>query len=355
MSDGKQPVVGIVATVLVMAVALGFVSLFSLPVFTGWVAYFLLCVIPMQIVAAVTWGSNPRFVASRPQPAKGLVLTLLTLVVGVVVTAVTHATIGGAVSPPTPMLAMYAIVSVVITFWAAIMWGGWPFTAAIKNPIAAGLTLLVACYIINFVLFRVFFNYEFMQGAPVYVAAQDPHGLFPAWNALVFYLSCLSGMFLMVNFDLWPLTEIAGVMKQPVLGVVWTLAAIVLGGLAFYVGVVVLGMDVVAFMVTVPVPFIFGTIVVQNMLKGSLFAKYQQPLKGILNVVAVIVIGQVLSRLYAALAPVVTGNVRPGPPTYDFEIWLASALLSVTFPFLIFYAEFFQFWPLQRQAAASRV
>ena len=52
-----------------------------------------------------------------------------------------------------------------------------------------------------------FFDYGFMQGAPVYVAAQDPKGLFPAWHALVFYLSCLAAMFLMINFDLWPLTK----------------------------------------------------------------------------------------------------------------------------------------------------
>ena len=94
-------------------------------------------------------------------------------------------------------------------------------------------------------------------------------------------------------------------------------------------------------MVRVPVPFIFGTIVVLNMLQGSLFANYQQPMKGILNVVAVVVIGQVAVATYGALAPMVTGPVAPGPPTYDFEIWLASALLSVTFPLLIFYAEFF--------------
>jgi hypothetical protein len=30
------------------------------------------------------------------------------------------------------------------------------------------------------------------------------------------------------------------------------------------------------------------------------------------------------------------------------EIWLASALLAVTFPFLIFFAEFFKFWPAGR-------
>ena len=124
----KQPVLGIVATCLMMALALGFISLFSLPMFTGWVAYFLLCVIPMQIVVAVTWGASPGYVASSSQPAKGAVLTLTTLAVGVVVSAVCFFTIGGRVSPPTPMLAMCSIVSVVITFWAAIMWGGWPFT-----------------------------------------------------------------------------------------------------------------------------------------------------------------------------------------------------------------------------------
>jgi hypothetical protein len=139
-------------------------------------------------------------------------------------------------------------------------------------------------------------------------------------------------------------------MRQPVLGLVWTLIVLLLGGLLFFVGVGVMGADPVAFMVRVPVPFIFGTIVVQNMLKGSLFSGRAQPAKGVLNVVAVIVIGQVLAWMYGLLAPVVTGTLAEGPPTYDFEIWLASALLSVTFPFLIFYAEYFQFWPLERRA-----
>jgi len=354
VSTLKQPVVGIVATVLMMAVALGFISLFSFPTFTGWVAYFLLCVIPMQIVAAVTWGANPAFVATLDQPAKGALLTVMTLVVGAVVCAIAYVTIGGSLSPPTPMLAMCSIVSVVITFWLAIMWGGWPLTGIVKNPVAAGLLLLVAAYLINFGLFRVFFDYGFMKDAPVYVAAQDPHGLFPAWNALVFYLSCLAGMFFLVNFDLWPLTTVPSIMRQPVLGLVWTIAVLVLGGAAFYTGVVILGMDAVAFMVRVPVPFIFGTIVVQNMLKGSLFAGQAQPVKGVLNVVAVVVIGEGLSWMYGRLAPMVTGTVNPGPPTYDFEIWLASALLSVTFPLLIFYAEFFQFWPLQSAGGPAK-
>jgi hypothetical protein len=347
----KQPGVGIAATAFIIVISLGFISLFDLPTFTGWVAYYLLCVIPIQIVMAVTWGCrHPSFAAKASQPAQGILLTVFALVVGAIAAAVHFATVGGGVSPPTPMLAMCAIVSVPITFWAAIMWGGWPFSTLVKNQMAAGLIMLAACYALNYALFRVFFDYGFMQGAPVYVPALDPHGLFNAWNALVFYVTVLAAMFFMLNFDLWPLTRFPGVMQQPVLGIVWTIAALILGGIAFFVGVELMGVDVVAFLVRVPVPFIFGTIIVLNMLQGSLFAKLAQPAKGALNVLAVVVIGTVLSRAYGALAPLVTGALKPGPPTYDFEIWLASALLSVTFPFLIFYAEFFKFWPLRKSA-----
>jgi hypothetical protein len=350
----KQPALGIVATVLVMAISLGFVSLFALGTFTTWVAYLLICFIPMEIVIGITWGcQNPSFAARRKQPVKGALLALLALAVGAIVAAVHHRGVGGSISPPAPMLAMCIIASVLTTFWLAIMWGGWPFTKLIKNPIAAGLTMLVAAYAINYLIFRIFFNYSFMQGAPVYVSALDPQGLFNAWNALVFYITVIGVMFLSLNFGLWPFTTSPAVMQQPVLGIVWTIVALVIGGAVFYIGVVAMGMDVVSFMVRVPIPFIFGTIIVVNMLQGSFFAKLAQPLKGVLNTIASAVIGSVLALIYGALAPVVTGAVNAGPPSYDFEIWLASALLAVTFPFLIFYAEFFQFWPLRKAEQAS--
>ena len=245
------------------------------------------------------------------------------------------------------MLAMCLIISVLTTFWLVVMWGGWPFTKLIKNLVAAGVTMLVAAYAINYLFFRVFFNYSFMRGAPVYVPALDPQGLFNAWNALVFYITVIGIMFWDLNFDLWPFTLSPALMKQPALGIVWSLSALVFGGLVFYIGVGLLGMDVVSFMVKVPIPFIFGTIIVLNMLQNSLFAKFTQPFKGLLNVIASAVIGSVLAWIYGSLAPIVTGIVNAGPPSYDFEIWLASALLAVTFPFLIFFAEFFKMWPLQ--------
>jgi hypothetical protein len=244
---------------------------------------------------------------------------------------------------------------VVITFWASIIWGSWPFTTLIKSPVAAGLAMLATCYLVNYLLFSLFFNYGFMRGAPVYVPSLDPHGLFNANFALVFYIIAVGIMFLMLHFDLWPLTKVAGLMKQPVLGLVWTAICLVLSGIVFYAGVFAMAMDPLQFMVRVPIPFIFGSIIVLNMLQASLFAKSVQPWKGILSAAAAAVIGTILALLYSVLAPALSGELTPGAPGNDFERWLASALLGVTFPFLIFYAEFFEFWPLKKtQATVSR-
>ena len=352
MSGLKQPALGIAATVLVMAIALGFISLFDYTRFSGVVSCYLICLIPMEIVMGVIWGmKQPNFVAQRSQPVRGILFAAIAAITGLIVYEILLNGFGGGITPPTPMLTMFLIASVVIAFWLTIMLGGWPFTAFIKNPMAAGLTILVACYVINYILFRIFFNYDFMKGAPVYVAAQDPGGMFNAWNAVVFYVTAIGVLFLLLCFDLWPLTTSPSLMKQPVLGIVWTILALVIGYAAFYIGVDVMKMDVVVFQDTVPIPFIFGTIIVLNMLQGSLFAKFTQPLKGVLNTVAAAIIGSVLALMYKQLAGTLTGKLDAGPPSYQSEIWLASALLAVTFPFLVAYADFFTMWPLQRAKA----
>jgi hypothetical protein len=345
----KQPALGIVATVLIMVVSLGFISLFDFPTFSGWVTYIMAAIIPMEIMMGVTWGTNqPGFAGSRSQPLKGILLIVVNVVAGAIVGGIYYAVVGGGISPPVPILVLCSIVSVVIMFWLTIMLGGWPFTTLIKNPLSAGLAILAACYIINYILFLLFFDFSFMQGAPWYQASLDPHGMFNGVNAQVFFVTAVGVLFLMLHFDLWPLTLSGAVMKQPVLGIVWTILALAIGSAAYYIGVNSMGMDPMAFLVAAPVPFIFGTIVVLNMLQGSLYAKFSQPLKGVLSSITAAVVGILLARLYGALSATVTGPLKAGPPTTDFEIWLASALLAVTFPFLIFFAEFFKMWPLQK-------
>jgi hypothetical protein len=155
-------------------------------------------------------------------------------------------------------------------------------------------------------------------------------------------------MFLVLCFDLWPLTLVPSIMKQPVLGIVWTAIALAGAALAISVGIRSSGADPMAFLTEVTVPFIFGSIIVLNMLQNSLFARMTQPLKGVMNTIAAAAIGLVLAHLYLSLLPMITGALPSGPPEYQREVWLANALLSVTFPFLIYYAVFFGYWPLLR-------
>ena len=343
----KQPLLGIAATAIIIAISLGLISLFSFELFSGWLSIGLMCLIPAQICVAVLWQTkHPAWAANHRQPVKGILLILVTVLIGAIVVPVYHRTVGGGLGP-SPMLVQCVIVSVVVMFWLGIIWGGWPFNAIMKSPLAAGLVTIAFSYGINVLLFRILFNYEFMKDAPVYVASLDPHGLFNAWNVLVFYVTSLSMMFLTLHFDLWPLTKWPALMKQPVLGLVWTSIVLALGATLYLIGTRSLKMDVVIFLVRVPIPFIFGTIVVLNMLQNSLFARISQPAKGLANAVSAIVIGSVLAFFYSRLTGPVTGALSSGPPAYESEIWLASALLSVTFPFLIFHAEFLGFWPLK--------
>jgi hypothetical protein len=345
----KQPVAGVISTLAIIPLSLSFISLFSLPKFNGPVSYFLLCLIPMQIVVAVVWKtSHPTFAARRSQPMRGVLLTLVSIGAAIVIAPLALVTAGRGVYPPTPMLMHLIIVSVVVTFWGAIIWAGFPFRPMIKDVVAGGFLMLLACYAVNYLLFRIFFSYEFMRHEPVYAAAQDPHGMFNALSAVVFYITALSVMFLLLHFDLWPLTKSTVVMKQPILGIVWTTLCLVVGAAVFYLGIYLLRIDVMAFLILVPVPFIFGTIVVLNMLENSLFWGMAQPRKGLANAVTAAVVGTVLAWIYGRVAPLVSGTLKAGPPKYDFEIWLANALLSVTFPLLIFYAEFFKMWPLRQ-------
>lgn len=340
-----QPVLGLVASALVIAVALAYLSLFDFGTFVGWVAFFMLCLIPAQIVRVVL-APNPSHVPAR-QPARGLALLGENVFVAALVTFGVWWIVGEAASPPGPIPSHYAVIVVPTTFFLAIMFGGWPFTGMPK--IVGGLALL-ASYVVTYAVFRAFFNYDYMQGAPVYLASA-PGGMYNGEAALVFYVTALAGMFLMLHFDLWPLTKAPAVMKQPVLGLVWLAIALAVAAIVMTVAAGQ-GMRPMYILTRITAPFIFGTIIVLNMLQNSLFATLAQPVKGVANAAAATVIGVVLAQLYGVLSPSIAGPLPAEVPD-AYELWLVNALLSVTFPFLIFYAAYFNYWPLTKPTAAA--
>src|SRR4051794_35465364 len=120
-----QPLLGVVASALVMAIALGYIALFDFASFTGPVAFFMLGLIPMQIVMVVLWGANPSFASTLRQPLKGIVLTLAAAVAAIVVMPIALRLVGEGISPPGPIPSHFVVVVVPTTFFLAIMFGGW--------------------------------------------------------------------------------------------------------------------------------------------------------------------------------------------------------------------------------------
>ncbi len=354
MNLRRQPALGIVSALVIVVLSLIFISLMDWPTFRDWVSFYLMCTIPFAFVVGAFWhGEQPAALARLGQPWKGLAFLATALVVGAVVAGLLIATVGKGITPPTPMVTQCVIISVPFSFWLTVVWGGWPFSL-LRSRVAGGLALLVTTYLIAAAVFETLMNYDFLKGAPVYVASADPQGTFDAWTVLVFIVTCMAAAFLMLNLELWPLTRSARLMAQPVLGLVWTAAIVVIGALVTYLGLSVAGMAAPTYLVTVPVPFLFGSIVVLITLEGSLYSGLKQPLRGVTSALTAAVVGIVLARIYASVAGMVSGDVPTGAPGFDGEIWLASALLAVTFPFLAFHADFFDKWPLRRASDSAQ-
>jgi hypothetical protein len=69
--------------------------------------------------------------------------------------------------------------------------------------------------------------------------------------------------------------------------------------------------------------------------------------------VAAAVLGVALAQVFGYFSDWYFGALPTGGPGYEYELWLVNALLSVTFPFLIFHAAYFDYWPLPGRSTAA--
>jgi hypothetical protein len=279
--------------------------------FAGWISYFLLCVIPVQIILAITLGTNhPGFASRRAQPAKGILLVLIGLAVGGIIAAVA--------------------------------------ASLVKNPLATGFGVLLTSEIGCYLIYKICFNFGFLRGAQVYVAALDPQGLF----------KCLEGARLLCHdrrgdvLDRGFRTLASNYVSQS------DAAAGVGHCVEHYCGragrycvlprsrsrwngsydISGTSSGALHFWIDYCSEYVSGYVVSEA---RAAYKGYRDHSVGRCGWIAA-------HGTYGVLAPTVTGTLRTGPPGYDFEMWLASALLAVTFPFLIFIAEFFKLWPFQK-------
>ena len=348
----KQPALGIISTIICIILALAICAQFDVFTFNTWVSFIVIATIPPQIILALVWQCDyPNFLKSMKQPAKGILLLMLMTLAGLIAAYVSLIIVGGMVTPPTPMLIMFTILSVLITMWVVAVWQCWPLNAINNHPAFIGVGALLLTYVITYFLFTALFNFGFMSEAPFYSTDIDPSGKLNAWTALTFFLTTVAIIDALILLDFWPtsrLTEkLPALAKQPASGLSNTVLILILSYLIWNLFVTYLGMDVVDYMVKVVVSFIFGEFIMLVMMQTSPFTNMKQPYKGFCLLACCAILAIAMYWLYGALSVPLVGEMQAGAPNYDLDLWLASAMLSITFPLLIIVAEFFKFWPIK--------
>lgn len=350
--DIKQPVLGILGTIICITVSILICIQFEIDVFNSWVSFIAIAAIPPQIILALVWDSQyPSLIAQLKQPLKGLAFCSLMLATGLASAYSFLYVFGNIGQPPSPIVIMYAIVCVLITMWLVVVWQCLPFSTVTTNKSLIGLGTLLTSYGIAYVIFWLGFNFDFMQAEPFYVKAYAPSGLFNAWTALTFILTSVAVIDAMILLDFWPINVLQkryailtkGILSPISLSI---FILIVAYGIWFFF-IKIINMDVVEYMVRVVVAFIFGEFIMLIMMQTEPFSKIRQPLKGLYLLLCCGCLAIILYALYEFLSFQLVGNMPSGQPSYTLELWLSSAMLSITFPLLIIYANFLDFWPFK--------
>jgi len=342
---------------VVLAIAAACIAPFEIHFFVDWVGIAFMAATPAQIVLGLLWhNSKPDAVARLTQPLKGLALTLITILATALVLSLVLVTVGKG-HGSTPMLAHYFIMTIVVAMWMIPIWQCWPLTMTSKNPVIFGILTLVFTYLLAYVLWFMFFDYGMLReiGHPHYYEDLDPKGLFGMWAALIFFTTTAGVIVVHFLFDLWPIEKLSMGKPQPVRGLIATLYLLALAWALMALFINVLGMPPVEYMVRVPVSMIFGTFLVNNMMQFALFRGWQQPVRGLLLMACAAVVGVLMYELYRWASGLHVGEQLGVGPQGGFaqEIWIASAMLGVTFPVIFVASGFFGFWPIVRNSPPS--
>ena len=351
----KQPFLGIMGFIVILFITFGIVTWFKPDTFIAWAGEVSMCAIPFMIIAGMVWGGNyPAPAADLAQPLKGMYLLFLSMIVGALVAGWTIKVIGAFVTPPTPPMIFYTILSVIVTFWLVVVWGCWPAAAIKGHPAFVGFGTLILAYALDFVLWKTLFNFDFLKGAPFYAAIAPPSGAFFAFSSLAFFLTCLAVILAWVELDFWPLSLIPpkapAFAKQPIWGIVVSILVIIIAYVIKMIFVDNMGMDPFIYTLKVPICIIFGEFIMLLMMQTWPVQTVGQPLKGIILIIINIILALVMYQLYkyfmVCTAGMLPGGPCPPPNTYVQELWIATALLGFTFPVIAAYTGFFNFWPL---------
>lgn len=341
---------GLGAALIVFAASYGLSAPFDPETYGSRIAFIGIVSVPSLLIVGSLWRyRHPVALAGLRQPWRGLAFLLLTVAGMGLAAAFLYFGPGGGAGI-TPFLINAAILSIVSTFWVVSLWECWPLKRWIANPVLLGIAAWMVAYLLADLAFHLLFNFAEARHAPFYRPALDPGGLFPFWTVLVFAVTTSA---VIVGWEkllgLWPLHGPMAHLHPLARNLIASAVVLAVSGLWMGVPCAVFGMDVVDFMLRGPIALLFGIFFATNLTQSRLFAGLAQPGRGVRLAVLAYPLGFVLEELYRIAAPAVTGvAMPPGGPRYELELWVATALLAVTFPLIVIATGYFDFWPLKR-------
>ena len=352
MNPLKQIGTGLLASLLVIGLALLIALAMPVQAEMGWVSVLLNAMVPTQMVMTLFWrGQYPAVLLGVRQPLRGLLLTLLNLLVAAGVAALAVLVWGGGQMQPTPFVIMPLIISIPLALTQIVLFQGWPFTRFTQSVLAQGLLMLAATYGLATTVDVLLFDFGFLRDAPFYSASLDHHGLFMVWQPVTALVGVVAGILVLILLDFWPMEKLGKWLpvrnRQPWRGLVLSAIVALLVAVA-WVGFVSLShWDLVVFMVRVCVAGIFGIFVILILFKNLPSLQLPQPLRGLVLCACAAVLAVALFALYLAAATLRFG-LPGGAPQYTLELWIASAMLAITFPLMVAFADYFAFWPMEK-------
>ena len=360
----NQPLASVLLTgslgiIVVLTLAALCILPFEQHFFTGWVGIAFMCATPTQVILNLFWHNNlPKRIGDMPQPLKGISLTLITVVAGAFFTLLLSTLVGQNYGD-TPMFIQYTILTVVTVLWLIPIWHAWPFSLVSKNPIIIGLVTLFATYVLAYIVWFIFFDYTALAHIPtpngeivhpLYHAEIDPKGLFDSWVAMTFAVTTAGVIVIHSLFDFWPINKLSMGRPQPVRGLIGTVYVLLFALIVRWFFTDFMGMEQVSYMIQVPVCMLFGAFLVNNMMQFSLFPNLKQPYRGFALLACSIIAGLIMYRLYSYAAYLFVGHELISGPAggWELELWIATAMLGVTFPMVFLVSGFFDFWLLKK-------
>ena len=353
MNSRKQIQQGLLASLLVIGLALLIALGTPVNVEMGWATVVLNAMVPTQMVMTLFWrGKYPSVLAGVRQPVRGMWLTLLNLLVGGVVAALAVFTWGGAQWQPTPFIIMPLIISIPLALTQIVLFQAWPFTRWTKSVLIQGVLMLISTYCLATAIDALLFDFDFLHDAPFYLASLDHHGYFMAWQPVTALVGGVAGILVLILFDFWPmekLSQFAPVLnQQPWRGLILSASVGLLVATAWACFIGLANWDIVVFMAKACVGMIFGIFIILILFKNLPYLQWPQPIRGLVLCACAALLALAMVALYG-LAGSMQFGLGSGAPQYTLELWMSSAMLAITFPLMVAFAEYFDFWPLAKQ------